>query len=259
MPWLYRHVPRGAPRSTGQLTRAIARRTSSNDRSTFSGSSRRTSWSKSGYLGNQGHHLDRVVIVNQAVPKTGPTDNSSTASRRPFPKFGPIQQVEASFDNANYNAAPCKLTQRFQQGPALHGRAIPGQNPSTTAAPFVTTPETLFGRPTATISAPNADFHNLTCHAASSPLISTICLLGRAGALLPGLPQPDHWRLAIRRHSHPCRRHPLSTCAQLGDTAGLGNFGQSARLRRLSPVPSNRTVNHFWNPAAFNYTNPALS
>jgi hypothetical protein len=27
----------------------------------------------------------------------------------------------------------------------------------------------------------------------------------------------------------------------------------------VSPVPSNRSAKHFWNPAAFNYTNPALS
>ena len=68
-----------------------------------------------GYLGNQGHHIDRDFIVNQAVPKSGPSDTSSTASRRPFPAFGAIQEA-ASFSNANYNSLEVKATQHPAHG-----------------------------------------------------------------------------------------------------------------------------------------------
>jgi hypothetical protein len=46
---------------------------------------------------------------------------------------------------------------------------------------------------------------------------------------------------------------------QLGDTANLGNLGNQMDATGISPIPSNQTAQSFWNPAAFNYTNPDLT
>src|SRR5262249_34197014 len=68
-----------------------------------------------GYLGNEGHHLSRFVIFNQAIVKSGLSDTRSVSDRRPFPAFGPMQEV-ANLVNSNYNAMNIKLTQRFNKG-----------------------------------------------------------------------------------------------------------------------------------------------
>ena len=70
---------------------------------------------EAGYLGSQGHHLLRFVEVNQAVYPTGPTDNSSTASRRPWPLLGAVQEMMDTA-SSNYNSLEGKLNQRFSNG-----------------------------------------------------------------------------------------------------------------------------------------------
>ena len=68
-----------------------------------------------GYLGNEGHHLDRYQVLNQAILPSGPNDHSSTASRRPWPLYGNLQEV-AGVDNSNYHALNWKLTQTPVKG-----------------------------------------------------------------------------------------------------------------------------------------------
>jgi hypothetical protein len=70
---------------------------------------------EAGYLGSQGHHLLRFVEVNQAVYPTGPNDNSSTASRRPWPLLGAVQEMMDTA-SSNYNSLEGKLTQRYSVG-----------------------------------------------------------------------------------------------------------------------------------------------
>ena len=47
--------------------------------------------------------------------------------------------------------------------------------------------------------------------------------------------------------------------AQLGDTASLGTLGNQPDATGISPIPTNRSAQQFWNIAAFNYTSAALS
>ncbi len=47
--------------------------------------------------------------------------------------------------------------------------------------------------------------------------------------------------------------------SQLGDTAGLGTLGNQPDATGASYIPSHRSAARYWNPAAFDYTNPALS
>lgn len=70
-----------------------------------------------GYMGNESHHLLKDFDLNQAVPRNqnGTDTSSSTASRRPWPGMGPLQQVR-DFGSGNYNAISAKISQRPSHG-----------------------------------------------------------------------------------------------------------------------------------------------
>jgi Carboxypeptidase regulatory-like domain len=68
-----------------------------------------------GYLGNAGHHLNRDVLYNQAIPKSGPTDPTTITQRKPFPAYGNFQ-TDATVVNSTYNAFSVKLSQRVAHG-----------------------------------------------------------------------------------------------------------------------------------------------
>jgi hypothetical protein len=63
-----------------------------------------------GYLGTQGHRLERIQYFNQPNPGPG-----STASRSPWPEFGFVQEV-IGLVNSNYNSLSAKLTRRMSNG-----------------------------------------------------------------------------------------------------------------------------------------------
>ncbi len=63
-----------------------------------------------GYLGSEGHFLERFRAVNEALPGPG-----SVKSRQPYPEFGRIQEVDGEA-NSNYHALTAKITRRYSQG-----------------------------------------------------------------------------------------------------------------------------------------------
>ena len=63
-----------------------------------------------GYLGSQGHRLERIQYFNQPTPGPG-----STASREPWPEFGFVQEV-IGLVSSNYNSLAAKLTRRMSNG-----------------------------------------------------------------------------------------------------------------------------------------------
>lgn len=64
-----------------------------------------------GYLGSQGHKLQRLMIYNGAVPAT----TGSIASRSPFPQFGKIQSNHG-VSNSNYHSVSARLSRRLSNG-----------------------------------------------------------------------------------------------------------------------------------------------
>ena len=64
-----------------------------------------------GYLGTQGHRLERLISYN--LPNPSPT--GSVVSRSPAPEFGNIQYL-AGVVNSNYNSLSAKLTRRMSAG-----------------------------------------------------------------------------------------------------------------------------------------------
>jgi hypothetical protein len=65
-----------------------------------------------GYLGNQGHRLQRMVHDNQ--PALQPA-SATIAQRSPYPELGLIQYVVNAVDS-NYHSLSAKLTRRFAAG-----------------------------------------------------------------------------------------------------------------------------------------------
>jgi hypothetical protein len=69
-----------------------------------------------GYQGNAGHRLQRLQMYNEAVFRTGPTDSRSAAQRRPWGSaYAEIQEV-SGYVNSNYNAASAKFQRRLSTG-----------------------------------------------------------------------------------------------------------------------------------------------
>ena len=209
-----------------------------------------------GYLGNQGHHLDRLVILNQAVEKTGPTDQSSIASRRPWPLLGPIQ-LDMDTVSSNYSSLEGKLTRRLDKG-------------LTYSAAF-TWSRSIDGG-SATRGGPQLwpyNSYNLEQERGPSDFNEKYRFVGNAiyelpfgvgknhlnhgmtGALLGG------WQLGNILTAYTGL--PLNGPG-LGDTASLGlSEGNTGNFTGISPVPATRTPSHWWNAAAFDLTNPVLS
>jgi hypothetical protein len=70
---------------------------------------------ETGYMGNAGRKLERLRSTNEPYLRTGLNDTSSVQSRRPFPIYGIIQQVDGVV-NSSYHAFNLKVTQRFARG-----------------------------------------------------------------------------------------------------------------------------------------------
>ena len=64
-----------------------------------------------GYLGSQGHRLQRPLGYNEAAPSA----TGSVNSRLPYPELS-LLQVTEGVAKSNYNAASVKLTRRLSQG-----------------------------------------------------------------------------------------------------------------------------------------------
>jgi hypothetical protein len=210
-----------------------------------------------GFLGNEGHHLDRFVIINQAIPKSGPSDTSSVTQRRPFPAYGPIQEVEGVV-NSNYNALNAKLTQRFSSGltylfaytwsKAIDDGSAIRNNSGDTLWP--TNSYNLHAeRGLSQFDLPRRFVASILYElpfGAAKPWVQN----GVASKILGG------WQIG---GIVTLADGTAINVTQLGDTAGLGTLGNQPDATGVSPIPSNRSAQQYWNIAAFNFTSPALS
>jgi hypothetical protein len=210
-----------------------------------------------GYMGNQGHHIGRDFIVNQAVPKSGPSDTSSIAARRPFPSFGPIQEA-ANFTNTNYHSLTGKVTQRPTHGleytiAFTWSRALDGGS-----ALRSNSGDTLWPSNSYNLAAEYGPSQfNLPRRLVLSYLYDLPFGSGQAylthGFLAPVV---GGWRLG---GILTLADGTSISATQLGDTAGLGVQSNEPDATAVKPIPQHRTANNFWNSAAFDYTNPDLT
>lgn len=210
-----------------------------------------------GYLGNEGHHLDRFVVYNQPVPKAGPNDTRSVSQRTPFPNYGRIQEV-GGVVNSNYNGLEAKLTQRFRKGLTYlvgftWSKAIDNGSALRTNAG-----DTLWPVNSYNLRAERGlSQFDLPRRFVASALYELPFGKGKAvagsgwmGAILGG------WQLG---GIVTVADGTAMNVAQVGDTAGLNTLGNQPDATGISPVPQNRSAQQFWNIASVNATTPDLS
>ena len=209
---------------------------------------------EAGYLGSQGHHLLRFVEVNQAVYPTGSTDNSSTASRRPWPLLGAVQEMMDTA-SSNYHSLEAKLNQRFSGGLVYsigftwmksidYGSALRGG--------FLWPYNSYDLQQLRGVSDFDVPLRFVTSFVYDLPIGpgKNVLSHGVAGAII------GRWQVGgiVTAYSGLPTNGP-----SLGDTARVGTLGNAGNYTGISPVPANRDMQHWWNAAAFDSTNPNLS
>lgn len=210
-----------------------------------------------GYLGNEGHHLDRFQVLNQAILPSGPNDHSSTAARRPWPAYGNIQEV-AGVVNSNYNALNWKLTQRFAKGLSYTVAFTWSKAIDEGSATRTNGGDTLWPNNSYTLNTMrgpsqfNMPHRFVASYVYDLPFGKGKPLLthGVAAAITGG------WQLGgilTLADGTPVQG------STLGDTTNIGNLADFPNVTGISPIPANRSASNYFNPAAFNFTSPTLS
>ena len=211
-----------------------------------------------GYQGNEGHKLERLRTYNQPVLKTGPTDARTIAQRSPWPAYGRIQQLDPMV-NSNYHAFNAKVQQRFSQGLTyLAGytwsKAIDGGSAIRTNSG-----DNLYPRDTYDMSFERglSQFHVGQRFVASilyelpfGPGKPFANAGGVAGKVLGG------WQVgSILTFADGA---PMNV-GNIGDTNSVNQLGNYPHAIGISPIPAVRSVDKFWEIAAFDSTNPNLT
>jgi hypothetical protein len=210
-----------------------------------------------GYLGNEGHKLERFRLYNQPIVKSGPTDTRTVAQRTPWPSYGRIQEVDGS-DDSNYHGVSAKLTQRFSKGLTYligftWSKAIDAGSAIRTNSGDTLWPTNSYNlRAERGLSQFDVARRFVASYVYELPFGKGKSLANRGviAAIAGG------WQLGgIVTFADGT---PINV-AQLGDTAGLNTLGNQPDATGISPFPSKQTAQQFWNIAAFNYTTPDLS
>jgi outer membrane receptor protein involved in Fe transport len=210
-----------------------------------------------GYMGNNGHKLQRLMLYNQPINRRGPNDFSTRTQRTPWPAYGLIQTVAGTV-NSNYNAFNIKLRQRFAHGLTYlagftwskaidAGSAVRAQDGDENSPPSSYDMHSERGL---------SQFHQ-----------------GRrvVASVLYELPFGRGQRFANNSAvlHHIAGGWQVGSIVTFGDgtpreVGTIGDRNDTARPTRpdatgVSPIPDNRSADQFWNIAAFNTTNPELS
>jgi hypothetical protein len=207
---------------------------------------------EAGYLGNSGQRLEVMTNINMPVLRTGPQDSRSQMQRRPWPIFNNIQEI-GSTGRSNYNALSLKAQQRFSKGLTYMVGYTWSKAIDIVSGLRVNSGDTLAQDPyNVSASRGLSQFHTGRRLVASfiyeipAPFSNRSALLKR---VLGG------WQAgSIITFSDG---NPLS----IGGPGDPQNAGTSSRpdATGISPHLDNPTVARFWNPAAFNSTNPELN
>ncbi|MFN7923572.1 MAG: carboxypeptidase-like regulatory domain-containing protein [Bryobacteraceae bacterium] len=212
---------------------------------------------ETGYQGSSGNRLPRFRVYNQPILKTGPADTRSVAQRTPWPAYGRLQMVDG-VDSASYHAFSAKLTQRFHRGLTYMlgytwSKAIDGGSAIRTNSGDTLWPVNSYNlRAERGLSQFQVGRRFVGSFVYELPFGSGKTLLkeGVLSHIAGG------WQLGgIVTFADGA---PVNV-AQLGDTAALNTLGNQPDATGISPVPSDRSQNKFWNIAAIDVTNPALS
>lgn len=208
---------------------------------------------EAGYVGNIGRRLERLRSTNLPFLRTGLNDTRSIAARRIFPMYGIIQQVDNTV-SSNYHAFNFKVQKRFSSGLTLlsgytwakaiddaSGIRTSGGDQSIAAYDWNLRPERGLSQ-----------FH--TAHRWVSSAIYDLPKLAGANVFLrQALGGWQTSNIVTFSSGNPVR------VGNIGDTNNIGNEGNYPDATGVSPFLNAGTADFFWNPAAFDRTNPELN
>ncbi len=210
-----------------------------------------------GYHGSGGHKLERMRPFNQAVQPNGPDDTSSIDSRRPWPVYGIVQEVD-SVANANYHALNVTAEHRFSHGAAVLLRYTWSKSIDDASAIRNAGGDRLYPIDNYNLKGERglSQFHVGRRFAASflyelpfgrDKAIATG--VGIIGKILEG------WQLAtILSISEGSPSH-VSPIVNFSPVTGVQNYPEATGI---SPVVDDPTPERYWNADAFDATNPEL-
>jgi hypothetical protein len=211
-----------------------------------------------GYQGNAGHKLERFRTYNQAILKTGPSDARSIAQRRPWPAYDRIQQVDGSV-NSNYHALAGKLQQRFSRGLTYLASFTWSKAIDSGSALRTNSGDRLWPTNSYDLAAERglSQFH-VGRRFAGSAVYELPFGRGRTFASEPGIVSAIIGGWQIGGILTLADGAPTNV-GNIGDSFAVGGLGNVPHATGVSPIPSNRSPDNFWNVASFDATNPNLS
>ncbi len=205
-----------------------------------------------GYMGNIGRKLERLRSTNEPRLRTGPEDTSSVQSRRPFPVYGIIQQVDGVV-KSNYNAFNAKLQQRFSRGLTLLAAYTWSKAIDDASGIRVSAGDQSIAKYDWNLRDERglSQFH--TAHRFVASWIYDLPAFAKAPGFVRGA--LGGWQLGgilTRSTGNPVR------VGTIGDTNAIGGEGNYPDATGISPFKDAGWADRFWNIAAFDASNPEL-
>ncbi len=212
---------------------------------------------EAGYIGNGGHKLELLRVWNQPVLRTGPTDARTLLQRSPFPAYGLIQTLD-NHGNSGYHGLGLKATRRFAKGLTYLAGFTWSKAMDQGSSVRNNTGENQFATDNYNLRREHAlsQFHNghrfVTSLLYELPFGKGKRFLASGGAvnrLVGG------WQLgSIVTLSDGT---PINV-GQIGDPLQIGT-PNVPDATGISPIPTNRSPDKFWEITAFNVSNPELN
>ena len=211
---------------------------------------------EAGYIGNGGHKLELLRVWNQPVLRTGPNDARTLLQRSPFPAYGLIQTLD-NHGNSGYDGLGLKATRRFAKGLTYLAGFTWSKAMDQGSSVRNNTGENQFATDNYNLKREHAlsQFHN-GHRFVSSVLYELPFGKGKRFINTGGVPDKllGGWQLGtILTLSDGT---PINV-GQIGDPLQIGT-PNVPDATGISPIPTNRSPDKFWEIAAFDASNPEL-
>jgi hypothetical protein len=207
---------------------------------------------EAGYMGNIGRRLERLRSTNEASLRTGPNDGSSVQSRRPFPIYGIIQQVE-NVVSANYHALNLKVQKRYSRGLTFLSGYTFSKAIDDSSGIRSSGGEQSIAKWDWDLKAERglSQFH--TGHRMVNSVLYDVPWFQSAPKLTRHI--FGGWQSSViltLSTGNPVR------VSAIGDINGIGGEGNYPEATGIDPHAGAGTINRFWNISAFDIANPEL-
>jgi hypothetical protein len=208
-----------------------------------------------GYVGSEGHFLQRLNNINQPVLRTSRSDARTIAQRQPWPAYGRFNYDDGMV-NSNYNGFSAKVTRRLSHGLTLLAAFTWSHSLDDGSAvrAAATLPKDTYNVHSENYGSSAFDLnrHFVTSAVYQLPFGKGKALLNRSGvadAVAGG------WQLGTILTFMDGL--PI-TASGSGDSDSLNQNSNACNATGTSPFLPHPTPQVFWNINAFNCSDPAL-